>query len=89
MTEQWRAIPGYEGRYEVSDMGRVKSVIKSSNHHIRSLATDRDGYKMLPIAKMKNGKTVDENIVALIAIIDKARASMNHALRLINCANCL
>lgn len=26
MNEQWKAIPGYEGRYEVSDQGRVKSL---------------------------------------------------------------
>lgn len=24
--EQWKDVPGYEGRYQVSDMGRVKSV---------------------------------------------------------------
>jgi hypothetical protein len=24
MTEVWKAVPGYEGRYEVSDQGRVK-----------------------------------------------------------------
>ena len=26
MTEEWRAIPGWEGAYEVSDRGRVRSV---------------------------------------------------------------
>lgn len=26
MTEQWKDVPGYEGRYQVSDMGRVRSV---------------------------------------------------------------
>lgn len=26
MTEEWRAIKGYEGEYEVSDRGRVKSL---------------------------------------------------------------
>lgn len=26
MTERWLPIPGYEGRYEVSDLGRVKSL---------------------------------------------------------------
>ena len=26
MGEEWRDIPGYEGRYQVSDMGRVRSV---------------------------------------------------------------
>ena len=25
MSEQWRPIPGYEGRYEVSELGRVRS----------------------------------------------------------------
>lgn len=30
MTEEWRAIPGYEGHYEVSDMGRVRSLARIS-----------------------------------------------------------
>lgn len=25
MTETWRPVPGFEGAYEISDMGRVKS----------------------------------------------------------------
>ena len=38
MTEQWRTIPGYEGSYEVSDQGRVRSVDRvvhcaASKHH--------------------------------------------------------
>ena len=26
MREQWKDIPGFEGRYQVSDFGRVKSL---------------------------------------------------------------
>jgi hypothetical protein len=26
MTENWKAVPGHEGRYEVSDQGRVRSL---------------------------------------------------------------
>lgn len=26
LEEQWRAVPGYEGRYEVSSLGRVRSL---------------------------------------------------------------
>jgi hypothetical protein len=26
MTENWKAVPGYEGLYEVSDLGRVRSL---------------------------------------------------------------
>lgn len=40
MTEQWREIPGYEGRYEVSDQGRVRSmdrVVVASNGVVRHL----------------------------------------------------
>ena len=29
MIENWKAIIGYEGRYEISDMGRVKSLVRS------------------------------------------------------------
>ena len=34
MTEEWRAIVGYEGRYEVSDLGRVKSLPNSRRKSI-------------------------------------------------------
>lgn len=27
IQEQWRPIPGYEGRYDVSDMGRVRNAV--------------------------------------------------------------
>jgi len=26
-TENWKVVPGYEGRYEVSDLGRVRNVL--------------------------------------------------------------
>lgn len=26
MPEVWKDVPGYEGRYQVSDLGRVKSL---------------------------------------------------------------
>lgn len=29
MTEKWRAVPGWEGTYEVSDQGRVRSLPRS------------------------------------------------------------
>lgn len=42
MTEEWRPIPGHEGRYEVSDLGRVRSLdhehpnLKGNGTHIRA-----------------------------------------------------
>lgn len=26
MSEKWRSVPGYEGKYEISDAGRIKSL---------------------------------------------------------------
>ena len=31
MMESWQAVVGYEGIYEVSDSGRIRCVLESSN----------------------------------------------------------
>lgn len=41
MTEEWRPVPGYEGLYEVSDLGRVRSVDRPA--HIRG-----GGLRLIP-----------------------------------------
>lgn len=40
MTEVWKDIPGYEGRYQVSDQGRVRSVDR-----LTSVNSGKDGRK--------------------------------------------
>lgn len=57
MTETWRDIPGYEGLYQVSDMGNVKSldaVIKCSGTVKGNYLSMRKG-KMLRPGKMPSG----------------------------------
>lgn len=41
--EEWRPVPGHEGLYEVSSLGRVKSFV-TSNPKIISGSKDKDGY---------------------------------------------
>ena len=36
MMENWRDIPGYEGRYQVSDLGNVKSVAFKQRYLLRT-----------------------------------------------------
>lgn len=44
MTEVWRDIPGHEGRYQVSDLGRVRSV----DHYARTVYKDgREGRRLV------------------------------------------
>jgi hypothetical protein len=47
-TENWRDIPGYEGRYMVSDQGRVRSLRRVD---IMQQFTDRDGYLRVTLTK--------------------------------------
>ena len=53
MSEQWRAIVGYEGLYEVSNMGRIRT-IRLSKFKILSQYISCKGYKKVGLSK--NGK---------------------------------
>ncbi len=64
--EIWKSILGYEGLYEVSNFGRIKSLPRSwvagkgfkMSHagKILSLSKDKDGYKVVGLHKNKVGK---------------------------------
>ena len=53
-TEIWKDIKGYEGLYQISNLGRVKSAINRSNHKhelILKPIKDRDGYYRVHLYK--------------------------------------
>lgn len=43
--EEWRDIPGYEGYYQASDLGRVRS----KTGRLRKLVTDKAGYQTIQL----------------------------------------
>lgn len=45
--EQWKPIQGYEGRYEVSTYGNVRSFLKGSEPIVMKLISHYHGYKMI------------------------------------------
>ena len=73
--EEWKAIEGYEGYYEVSSSGRVKSLertvkmsvgqVRKLNSRIISGSFDTDGYRQCKLSK--NGKYLTVNIHRLVA----------------------
>ena len=77
--EQWRPVVGYEGYYEVSDHGRVRSidrVIMSRSPvgglcehrrkgHIKNQASDKDGYKLVTFCR--DGKEKMRKVHILVA----------------------
>lgn len=72
MTEEWRDIPGYEGQYLVSSLGRIKSLKwsgiygKHPEGYIRKLRTDSFGYKYVNLKQ--NGKSKRMSVHRAVAM---------------------
>lgn len=63
LEEDFRDIPGYEGLYQVSNLGRVKGLYKNI---IKRLKTTKDGY--LEVGLSKNGIEKKYRVHRLVAI---------------------
>lgn len=60
MEEIWKDIAGYEGLYQVSNLGNVKSFFDNNGKrrdHILSGGNDTDGYKLVLLYKDKKRST--------------------------------
>ena len=55
VTEQWKPVVGYEGLYEVSDLGKIKSLYPGRYRHGKILIQQRnkDGYRSVCLSKNK------------------------------------
>jgi NUMOD4 motif/HNH endonuclease len=79
MTEQWRPVAGYEDLYEVSDLGRVRSLpraiqwrtqwggigTRQAPAKLRKLSKDSDGYPTVSLCK--DGKKTHPRVHQLVA----------------------
>lgn len=68
-TEKWRPIDGFESLYEISNLGRVKSLCAGRHGNltlIRKTVPDKDGY--LTVCLKKDKKTYCKKIHRLVAI---------------------
>jgi hypothetical protein len=80
MNEEWRPIAGYEGRYEVSDRGRIKSL--TGLHGIRrdlimKLYADKPyGYLRVRLKQRGIGHTFLVHQLVLIAFVGPRPAGM-------------
>ena len=69
--EEWRDIKGYEGLYQVSNLGRVKSLARKINNQygkkerLMTQKIDKDGYKRVGLNK--NGKQIYYGVHRLVA----------------------
>lgn len=68
MNEEWRDIKGYEGKYQVSNLGRVRSLNyhRENREEILSNIPNKEGY--LQVSLYKNGKSKPFYIHKLVAL---------------------
>lgn len=71
MEEIWKNVEGYNGRYQISNQGRVKSVARYScqNHYLseKILSIDHDGSGYPNVMLYIDGKRKHEKIHRLVA----------------------
>lgn len=78
MSEQWRPVVGYEGYYEVSDLGRVRSlervILRSTapqtvHQRILKRRVAHDGYLTASLWRGGHGWTVDVHTLVAAAFL--------------------
>lgn len=70
-TENWMPIEGYEGIYEISDFGRVRSLNynKTGETRILKQAMNKDGYLIVCLCKDGKQKTVKVHRLVATAFV--------------------
>lgn len=88
--EIWKDIEGYKGLYQVSNLGRVKSLnrtVKRRNHYdltlkgkIKPLHLDKKGYQRVQLSKDCKLKTFKVHRMVAIAFIENKynKPQVNH-----------
>ena len=89
MRERWRAVNGYEGLYEVSDQGRVRSVTRHVPNGVgerivrgRILRSrpDKAGYRIIDLRKGHEVSTAKVHRLVAVALIPNPehKKQVNH-----------
>lgn len=71
MTEKWKDIAGYEGLYQVSNLGRIKSLSNRSNHKNEIIMKEHivTGYSQVVLTKNGKGKNFKVHRLVAFAFI--------------------
>lgn len=79
LTERWRAVKGYEGLYEVSDLGRVRSTPRNGTRG-GILKADRvkHGYDQVRLYQNNEGKVYRVHRLVMLSFHGDSRLQVNH-----------
>lgn len=89
MKEIWKEVPGYEGIYEVSNLGRLRSldravvksdVVQHRNGRLKKFWENQDGYLQCKLSKGGESVNIGVHRVVALAFIDnpERKPEINH-----------
>ena len=67
MKEQWKDIPNYENKYQVSNLGNVRSLNYLNTGETKNLKQKLNRYNYLEVTLSKNNKTKQFMVERLVA----------------------
>lgn len=77
--EKYKNIIGYEGLYQVSNMGNIKSLIgRYKNVSVLKQGFDANGYKVVSLCKNKVKKTKSVHRLVMEAFKGRSKLQVNH-----------
>ena len=79
-NEQWRDVDGYDGMYQVSDLGRVRS-LKYGKVKVMKQGKNRKGYLFVNLHRYGKQKNVSVHRLVASAFIpndDESKTQINH-----------
>lgn len=66
MIEEWKDIEGYEGVYQVSNLGRVKSLGNDKSRREKILKPKKNNKGRFQVSLCKNGKVYEKQVHQLV-----------------------
>ena len=81
-NEIWKDIPGYEGYYQISNFGRIKSLARGKrfNEKIRVMRRQNNGYLYAVLSANNKRKTVRPHRLVALCFLENThkRKTVNH-----------
>lgn len=75
----WKNVLGYEGKYQVSNIGEIISLPRNGTKKeivLKAQMTDKDGYKIVKLRKNNNPKMVKVHRIVAEAFIEKTNSNI-------------
>lgn len=81
MTEEiWKDITGFEGKYQISNLGRVKSLLDKNLKHRELIIKQHDmfGYKYVDLYSKHSYKRYRVHRLVLLTFVGDSKLQVNH-----------